>query len=111
MSCTGVSEPSIAALRTRTSSFSQRSATATASLPINSPSVRSSGAIVADAAGFVDALLDLFERRRAVRATRITCAPAFASASAVAAPMPRLAPVTSASLPASGFEIGHCGRV
>src|SRR4029450_44437 len=40
----------------------------------------------------------------AVRATRTTCAPAAANASAVAAPMPRLAPVTSASLPDKGFE-------
>ena len=38
----------------------------------------------------------------AVRAVRMTCAPRSASASAVAAPMPRLAPVTSASLPSKG---------
>ena len=47
MSCTGVSEPSIAAFKTRTSSFCQRSAMAPASLPMPSPSVRSTGAIVA----------------------------------------------------------------
>src|SRR6476646_2316587 len=41
----------------------------------------------------------------AVRATRITWAPAAASASAVAAPIPRLAPVTSAILPANSFEV------
>ena len=44
------------------SSFSQRSATAPASLPMLSPSVRSSGAMVARPAGRVDPLLDLLER-------------------------------------------------
>ena len=43
------------------SSFSHRPATAPASLPMLSPSVRSSGAIVADPAGRVDPFLHLFE--------------------------------------------------
>src|SRR5438067_1223642 len=103
MSCTGVSEPSIAAFRTRISSFSHRSVTATASLPIDSPSVRSSGAMVAlPSLSWIRS--STCSRPAPVRATRITCAPAAPSASAVAAPIPRLAPVTSASLPESGFE-------
>src|SRR3954452_3951047 len=103
MSCTGVRDPSMAALRTRISSFSHRSATATASLPIASPSVRSSGAMVAlPSASWIRS--STCSRSAPVRATRITCAPATPSASAVAAPIPRLAPVTSASLPESGFE-------
>jgi hypothetical protein len=66
-------------------------------------SVRSSGAMVAlPPAAWMRSSTS--SSALAVRATRMTWAPAAASASAVAAPMPRLAPVTSASLPAKGFE-------
>ena len=99
----GSATPSIAALRTRMSSACQRSATAPASLPIEVPSVRSSGAMVAlPPAAWMRS--STASSASPVRATRTTWAPAAPSASAVAAPIPRLAPVTSASLPAKGVS-------
>ena len=62
MSCTGVSEPSIAALRTRMSSFSQRSATAPASLPIEFAVGEVERGDGRAAAGGVNPLLDLLQR-------------------------------------------------
>jgi hypothetical protein len=90
-------------LSTRMSSASQRCPTASASFGIDVPSMRSSGAMVA----FPPAAW-----MRSSTSLECLCGAgdendvgAFArQASAVAAPMPRLAPVTSASLPESGFE-------
>ena len=80
----------------------QRSATAWASLAIFSLIVevhRRDGRV---AAGGVNALLDLLERVRGARGQDDVRAGG-GERSAVAAPMPRLAPVTSASLPSNGF--------
>ena len=62
--------------------------------------VRSNGAIVDEPpAPWIQS--STASRSAALRAARTTCAPSAASASAIAAPMPRLAPVTSASFPSS----------
>src|SRR3546814_16278528 len=65
--------------------------------------VRSSGAIVAlpPAAKIASSTCS---RSLAVRAVMTTCAPFAASALAVAAPIPRLAPVTSATRPERGWS-------
>jgi len=82
------------------SSVPQRSSTALANLAMLSVSIRSSGAIVAvpPAAWIASSTCS---SAPAVRAVRMTCAPSAASALAVAAPIPRLAPVTSASWPSN----------
>ena len=61
-------------------------------------------------ASLVDAILDLLQRLCAAGDEDDVSAFA-ARASAVAAPMPRLAPVTSASLPSRGFESVIAERV
>ena len=96
---TGVSEPSMAALRTRMSSASHRSEIASASFAMESLAVRSRELIVAlpPPCGCGPRLLRALAvaprgpcgrpRRRGFRRL----------------PMPRLAPVTSATFPANGF--------
>src|SRR5450830_264049 len=96
--------PAIPALPTRMSSLPWRSCSAAPSRAMPSESVILSGTSVALPPAAVMASSSSSSPPW-VRATAITCAPAFASASAVAWPMPREAPVTRAMREARGFVI------
>ena len=86
------------------SSAGQRPPIACASRAIESLSVRSIGAIVAlPPAAWMRSSIS--SSPPVVRAVSTTCAPCAASASAVAAPIPREAPVTSAIWSARGLVI------
>src|SRR3954453_8660820 len=102
----GESAPSRPAFATSTSSLPYRSLRVSPSRSMPSESVRSSGTSVAEPPACLMASSSS-SSPPTVRAIATTCAPAFASASAVAWPMPRDAPVTSAMRSARGFIRPH----
>src|SRR5215470_8243430 len=100
----GDNGPRIPALPTRTSRRWYRSLSASARRAMPSLSLTSSGTRVAE----LPAALILSSRSSSpptVRPTAMMCAPACASSSAIAAPMPREAPVTSAIRSERGLEL------
>ena len=98
MCATGVRRPSAPAVCTSTSSRPKRWWRLGPIASIWSPSARSSGSSVA-LPPTARIASSVSSRPPWVRAVITTCAPSRASSTAVAAPMPRLAPVTSAMAP------------
>src|SRR5579871_5528980 len=96
---TGQSPPSIAAAWTRMSSRLWRWKISKPRVSIPSPLVRSSGTRVGRWRPRPAISSSISSSAPWVRPTAMTCAPAWASASALALPMPRVAPVTSAMRP------------